>query len=734
MYLKRSSIIVSTLAILCFSSCSSNVEDPGSKIGQIVGIVSDKTTGEPVGTVSLTLSPGGLRTVTGSDGSFQFADLEPGSYTIDLEKDGYKRESASVVVFEGKNTESHLLIERIPAIITADREVLEFGENAGVTQLSVSIVNPGYLDLHWSVSWYNAVKWIRGVEGPDGKSEGTLGFGKTASLVVRIDRDALANGYNEAIVVIWSDNGRSELKVTATGADRRTASANILPVNEADIQMNEVVLYAEVTSKGSPEYDERGFVISESSISISASLDGFQTVSCAKTDEMSYSASVSNLSEGTRYYVRAYVKNAIGTSLSTNQEEFTTIGAWTRVETLDHSALDIVAGTVQFNGKITEAGTPVYAEKGFVYNTSGEPTVNDTKVTVSGSGTGEYHYSCAGLKSQTTWYVRAYAVQCGRIFYGNTVNFSTNQSATEVSTSEASSVTSSSAVLNGSIIKTGSPAYTERGFCYSSSNSIPTISDTKKVVSGTTVNFSAQIDNLSYNQKYYYRAYAIQNGSPVYSDSAKEFTTVYTKVSITTGAASNISYDSARLTGSITNAGDPKYTERGFCYDTNQYPSIDKTKVSQKASTTGNWSSDITGLNSGRTYYVRAYAIQDGSPVYGNQVVFTTNIAPAVETIEVSGLQKVDLGGGLYFQWKVTFNGHVSNSGNPSYTSRGFVYGTMSDPVVGSGTSVSASGTGTGAFSASLSNLTDMQTYYVRAWVKTSKGYTYGNSVSFSTY
>ena len=128
--MKKGTILCGVLFLLF--SCGGDIKDQGESLGSIIGIVADKTTGDPVGTVNLTLSPGGKKTVTGSDGSFMFSDLSSGSYTIDLDKDGYKRESYSVVVFEGKQTESHLLIDRIPAIITADREVLEFGDNAGV--------------------------------------------------------------------------------------------------------------------------------------------------------------------------------------------------------------------------------------------------------------------------------------------------------------------------------------------------------------------------------------------------------------------------------------------------------------------------------------------------------------------------------------------------------------------------------------------------------------------------
>lgn len=807
-------------------SCTEDIAE--QEKGSIVGVVADRTTGEPVSTVGLALTPGGAKTVTGSDGSFQFLQLDAGSYTIDLEKEGYKKESSNVVVFEGKQTESHLLIERIAAVIKADRDVLDFGENTGVTQLSVSIVNSGYLDLHWSVSWDSQVKWIREVLGPDGKSEGTLGFGKTASLVIRIDRDALANGYNEAIIVIWSDNGRSELKVTATGADRRMASTNVLSVT--NIQSTSATLNAEVISKGSPEYTERGFVLSTSPINDNSNIDELRTVSVEMNNDLSYSTTVNGLTKGAHYYVRAYAKNSIGTSLSTNYKEFTTIESITEVKTLDYSALDVIYGTVQFNGSIEVVGQPAYTEKGFVYNTTGEPTIEkDTKVTVSGNGFGDYSYSCAGLSPQSTYYVRAYAIQNEAVIYGTTINFSTNEDATEVKTSGATSITATSATLNGSVTKAGIPQFTERGFCYSSTNSAPAITDTKIPVDGNnTGNYSKTINGLSYNTTYYYRAYAMQNGTPVYGG-VVSFTTEFIETKVTTSAATNVTPSSATLNGSVSEKGSPEYTEKGFCYSTSSNPTINSTKIVVSGTGEGNYSTSIsslsynttyyyrayavqdgqpvygtvvsfnsgytttvvetnsnvsnikydqatlsfvirtigdpacteagicystssnpttssnkvtgisngtynqsktiTGLSENTTYYYRAYAIQDGSPVYGSIFSFNTATKPSVSTLSVSNLKNPY---GLMNQWQVQLNGKINSTGNPAINGRGFKYSANGDPE-SSGTTVSASGSSTGNYSASLSGLKSNTTYYVRAYVKNSLGYVYGDLITFTT-
>ncbi|MDE5739510.1 MAG: carboxypeptidase-like regulatory domain-containing protein, partial [Bacteroidaceae bacterium] len=136
------------IATVLFCACSSDISEELT-VGSIAGSVSDKTTGEPVATVNVSINPGGYSTVTGSDGSFSFLNLAEGSYTLTISKEGYKQSNNTVSVHIGEPTSAHLLIERIPAVITADRELLDFGEN--LTTLSFTIVNTGYTDLAYKI-------------------------------------------------------------------------------------------------------------------------------------------------------------------------------------------------------------------------------------------------------------------------------------------------------------------------------------------------------------------------------------------------------------------------------------------------------------------------------------------------------------------------------------------------------------------------------------------------------
>ena len=84
---------------------------------------------------------------------------------------------------------------------------------------------------------------------------------------------------------------------------------------------------------------------------------------------------------------------------------------------------DITESTATMGGNITFVGFPEYFERGVCYSTSNNPTVNDTKFIIAGSGTGEFSANVSGLTPNTQYYVRAYAINDEGVAYGNEVDF-----------------------------------------------------------------------------------------------------------------------------------------------------------------------------------------------------------------------------------------------------------------------------------------------------------------------
>ncbi len=93
---------------------------------------------------------------------------------------------------------------------------------------------------------------------------------------------------------------------------------------------------------------------------------------------------------------------------------------------------------------------------------------------------------------------------------------------------------------------------------------------------------------------------------------------------VSTYNISNISSTSASGGGNVTSNGGSTVTARGVCWRTTSNPTISDNHTSD-GSGTGSFTSTITGLSPGTTYYVRAYAINNSGTAYGNTVSFTTS-------------------------------------------------------------------------------------------------------------
>lgn len=90
--------LFAVLAML-FVGCT---EDEYTLFGTISGTVTDINTGEPIGNVSLTISPSGKTSVTGSDGNYEFVDLEATQYKIQARHAIYKTDTKTVNVLAGE--------------------------------------------------------------------------------------------------------------------------------------------------------------------------------------------------------------------------------------------------------------------------------------------------------------------------------------------------------------------------------------------------------------------------------------------------------------------------------------------------------------------------------------------------------------------------------------------------------------------------------------------------------
>ncbi len=100
---------------------------------------------------------------------------------------------------------------------------------------------------------------------------------------------------------------------------------------------------------------------------------------------------------------------------------------------------------------------------------------------------------------------------------------------------------------------------------------------------------------------------------------------------VTTDTSSNILSTSATCGGFVSGSGGSSVTARGVCWSTSHNPTVNDSHTSE-GSGTGRFSSNISGLATGTTYYVRAYATNSVGTAYGEERSFTTETSSVAPT------------------------------------------------------------------------------------------------------
>ncbi len=117
---------------------------------------------------------------------------------------------------------------------------------------------------------------------------------------------------------------------------------------------------------------------------------------------------------------------------------------------------------------------------------------------------------------------------------------------------------------------------------------------------------------------------------------------------VSTAAIGIITSISALSGGDVTSDGGGLISARGVCWSTDPTPTVDLVTKTSDGSGTGIFSSSITGLTPGTTYYVRAYATNSAGTSYGDVVTLTTTIQ--VNDVDDNTYNTVKIGDQLWFK------------------------------------------------------------------------------------
>ena len=98
--MKKSTFFLLSLIFLCVfnQSCDSKVDS----VGAICGSIYDADGGNSISEAIVVLSPGGFSSITNTVGYFEFRDVEPGTYSIRAQANGYVTNANTIVLTPGE--------------------------------------------------------------------------------------------------------------------------------------------------------------------------------------------------------------------------------------------------------------------------------------------------------------------------------------------------------------------------------------------------------------------------------------------------------------------------------------------------------------------------------------------------------------------------------------------------------------------------------------------------------
>ena len=504
------------------------------------------------------------------------------------------------------------------------------------------------------------------------------------------------------------------------GTDEAELAGKFLPpqlsVGDAGISNESITVVLNASykqSSSSAVIDEVGFYYGDDSELSSAEK------LVASSNSENFSVKVLPNTYGKDYFYRAYLSNGKSEILS-SVKSFVLPGFEYYVS-LDAPKVATASGSdVTVSSTINKAEGITLSEAGIYYSTDADVTTDDIKIASNNSEA--VNVEIKGLTTGNKYYMRSYVMDREYLVFSDILEF-VPHAVPSLITVNAVDISYTTAVSGGSSISDNGLDITSKGVVWSTKAN-PTIELETKTENGSgKEEFVANVTGLSPGTKYYLRAYAVNSDGVGYGNEITFETISQSNATVTTTDPSEVTSSSAISGGNVTSDGGAEVTSRGVVWSKEHNPTISLDTKTSDGSGVGKFTSAITGLEPGTTYYVRAYATNALGTSYGEEVSFTTDIElPSVQTDAISSISSKTACSG----------GKVISNGGASISAYGIVWSTSSNPTVELSSKTNETSS-YNAFSSTMTNLKPNTKYYVRAYATNSKGTAYGNELLFTT-
>jgi uncharacterized delta-60 repeat protein len=387
------------------------------------------------------------------------------------------------------------------------------------------------------------------------------------------------------------------------------------------------------------------------------------------------------------------------------------------VTTNTATAIDKTIATL--NGLVSpnSLATTAYFEYG---TTTSYGTQTSTQSLGSGSTSVNMTQSLTGLQANTTYHFRIVATNSGGTAVGSDLTFTTLPDPPVAVTSNANSITNTTATLAGTVNPNNraTSVYFEFGTTTLYGN---TTAPQNLSAGSSSVGVISSISGLTLGTTYHYRVVATNSGGTAYGDNGTFTTTSISNPTLGPVSASGITTTAATLNGSVNPNGaiTTAYFEYGL---TTTYTSSTTITGVPSGTSLVNVSLPVSSLTPGTVYHYRLVAENSSGITRGTNATFTSlPLPPIVNTYAAASLSTTS----------ARLNGDVrAQNGSASVT---FEWGTdgVSFPNSLAGTPSVVTGDTVTAVSADVSNLQQFTNYYFRVKATSAGGTTTGSVLTF---
>lgn len=396
-------IAIASLLTVCLLSCQE--QEPVYIYGNIAGKVTEEGTNLPIEGATVELSGVEQSVKTGSSGMFKFETLPADNYTIYVSKEGYVADSKIITVVAKQTSQSDFsLVKNLPVVSPTE---LVLSTEVSSATLELKNTRSGEMNYTIQVS----KPWIKVTP-----MNGTILSMNSKLLSVELDFTGINYGnYNESILI---NVGQSSVSI---------------PVQITYVRPS----YIDVTSPtGSTTYD-MGSVLQ---ISWDSNISGPVKIELLRNGsvQQAIAAAVEN-NNGGNYNWSIPSLDEDGYQIKVTSNEFNSVSgtsqtfhlkiAPTPPRVLTGSVEVINSTSISIKGILLDLGKTFssVSQYGHVYSKSNpEPTISDYLTSYGPtSQTLTYISEITNLIPNTTYYIRAYAINDKGIAYGNVVSTST---------------------------------------------------------------------------------------------------------------------------------------------------------------------------------------------------------------------------------------------------------------------------------------------------------------------